>query len=144
MGKALVKNQPAAGWMALAGWNMLALSQVSHQGVTSMWGRASSSVWWLGMWEDISRVWTRCMECDTNAPSQPKELSVPLPNVQYPFQQICMDYFTLEGREYLVTVDRYSGWPSVHQAKVKTSSELIKLLRLHCETFRVPERGPHH
>lgn len=59
--------------------------------------------------------------------------------MQYPFQQICADYFTLEGREYLVIVDRYSRWPGVHLAKDESSKEMINNLKLHCETFGVPE-----
>ena len=84
-------------------------------------------------------VRSQCWRCDTNAPSQPKEPPVPLPRVEYPFQQICSDYFSLEGRQYLVMVDRYSGWPSVHRAKEVNDKELVRLLRNHCETFGVPE-----
>ena len=118
---------------------VLATLHLGHQGVTNMWGRAAASVWWPGLYEDISRVRSRCWRCDSNAPSQPKEPPVLLPTVEYPFQEICSDYFSLEGRHYLVMVDRYSGWPSVHRAKTADESELICLLRSHCETFGVPE-----
>ena len=36
-------------------------------------------------------------------------------------------------------VDWYSGWPSVYRAKDANDRELVRLLRTHCETFRVPE-----
>ena len=90
-------------------------------------GRAASSVWWPGLYEDISKVRSGCWRCDSNAPSQPKEPPVPLPVVEYPFQQVCSDYFSLEGVQYLVMVDRYSGWPSVHQARDANDKELICL-----------------
>ena len=64
---------------------------------------------------------------------------MPLPEVEYPFQQVCSDYFSMEGVQYLVMVDRYSGWPSVHQARDANDKELVRLLRDHCETFGVPE-----
>ncbi|KAH3882331.1 hypothetical protein DPMN_006266 [Dreissena polymorpha] len=32
----------------------------------------------------------------------------------YPFQMICSDYFTINCKEYVVIVDRYSNWPMVH------------------------------
>lgn len=35
---------------------VLATLHSGHQGVTSMWARASTSVWWPGMWDDISWV----------------------------------------------------------------------------------------
>ena len=95
---------------------VLATLHTGHQGITNVWGRASAAVWWPGLYEDISRVRAQCWRCDTNAPSQPKEPPVPLPRVEYPFQQICLDYFSLEGRQYLVTVDQYSGWLSMYKA----------------------------
>merc|ERR1712059_232284 len=104
-----------------------------------MWGQAAAVVWWPGLYEDISRVRAQCWRCDSNAASQPKQPPVPLPRVEYPFQQICSDYFLLEGRQYLVTVDRYSGWPSVHRAREANDKELVRLLRNHCEMFGVPE-----
>ena len=110
-----------------------------HQGVTSMYARSSASVWWPGMYDDVMRIRATCRRCDSNAPSQPKETPMPQPRVEYPFQQICSDYFTCEGRQYLVMVDRYSGWPSVYKAKTADDRELIRLLRRHCETFGAPE-----
>ena len=118
---------------------VLATLHSGHQGVTNMWGRAAAAVWWPGLYEDISRVRTQCWRCDSNAPSQPKEPPVPLPRVDYPFQHICSDYFSLEGRQYLIMVDRYSGWPSVYRAKEANGRKLVKLMRTHCETFGVPE-----
>ena len=119
---------------------VLATLHADHQGVTNMWGRAAAAVWWPGLYEDISRVRAQCWRCNTNdAPSQPKEPPVPLPRVDYPFQQICSDYFSLEGRQYLIMVDQYSGWPSMYTAKDANDRELVRLLRMHCETFGVPE-----
>ena len=99
--------------------------------------------------EDIRTLRAGCRMCDSNTPSQPKEPPVPLPDIQYPFQQIYLDYFTVKARQYSVITDRYSGWPSVYQAKRGNAKELIKFLRIHCETFRAPEvltsdGGPHY
>ena len=111
-----------------------------HQGITSMAARADAAVWWPGLREELAKVRERCLECQTNAPSQPKEPPVDPPNPQYPFQMMCGDYFTLRGREYLVLVDRYSGWPSVHHCKSGlTARHLVRILQKHCETFGVPE-----
>ena len=100
---------------------VLATLHSGHQGVMSMWARASASVWWPGMHDNITRIRAKCWRCDTNTPSQPKEPPVALPVPEYPFQQVCSDYFSLEGRQYLVMVDRYSRWPSVYQAKSEDS-----------------------
>ena len=78
---------------------VLVTLHAGHQGITNMWGRAASAVWWPGLYEDISRIRAQCWRCDSNAPSQPKELPVPLLRMEYQFQQICSDYFSLEGRQ---------------------------------------------
>ena len=52
-----------------------------------------------------------------------------------------MDYFSLDAFSYLVTVDRFSGWPCVYHMKNgnATSNILIKICReLFC-TYGVPE-----
>ena len=40
-----------------------------HQGITSMGLRAKDSVWWPGMFEDLSKVRERCRECITDTPT---------------------------------------------------------------------------
>ena len=31
----------------------------------------------------------------------------------YPFEHICVDYMSLNGRQFGVFMDRYTGWPVV-------------------------------
>ena len=88
-----------------------------------MAARADAAVWWPGLREELAKVRERCLECQTKSPSQLKEPPVDPPNPQYPFQMMCGDYFTLRGREYLVLVDRYSGWPSVHHCTVRVDQQ---------------------
>ena len=109
-----------------------------HQGVTSMTSRAGQSVWWPNMGQDIANVRQRCLVCDRNTPSQPMEPPAKLPDVRYPFQMLCADYFDLKGYGYLVLVDRYSGWPVVHRATKATARELVKAVMEVCLTFGVP------
>ncbi len=118
---------------------VLATLHAGHQGVSSMMARAGHSLWWPGLGAEVERTRDRCLECDRNAPSQQKEPPAPLPDVVYPFQRVCADYFSLKGSGYLVLVDRYSGWPIVHQAKVASTRELLRVLRDLCVTYGVPE-----
>ena len=59
-----------------------------------------------------------------------------------PFEAIAADYFHLEGRYYLVTVDRFSNCPGVYQIKSGTDFAgvpgLIRALREIFGTFGVP------
>ena len=90
----------------------------------------------VGLYENISCIRGMCWKCDSNAPSQSREPPVPFPRFEDPFHQICSDYLSLEGNNYLVVLDPYLGWPSDHKAKTGNDAEI---LREHCETFGVPK-----
>ena len=113
----------------------------AHQGVSSMKRRANASVYWPGLSSAITNRRKNCMRCEEHAPSQPAEPLIQSASPEWPFQQICMDYFSLELYSYLVTVDRFSGWPCVYHMKKgeATAAVLVKICReLFC-TYGVPE-----
>jgi hypothetical protein len=60
-----------------------------------------------------------------------------------PFQAVASDYFQLQGKNYLLTVDRFSNWPDLREATAHTPSAgadgLIKANRELFATFGVPE-----
>ena len=115
----------------------------AHQGTSAMQNRARQCVYWPGISADIVRTRAECLPCNVNAPSNarmpPTEPMIP----QYPFQAIVLDYFELRGTKFLITVDRFSGWP--HLARAKYSHEaagaagLCRTLRFVFATFGVPE-----
>ena len=111
----------------------------SNGGVSSMTSRASSSVWWPGITADIERVRQNCSSCDRVAPSQPAAPPSALPSPDYPFQQICSDFLTYGGHNYLIIVDRFSSWISVYKVPNVGSDQLVKRLRHHFETFGASE-----
>ena len=94
---------------------VLGILHAAHQGVSGMMHRAEQSVFWPGISTDISRVRATCRTCVRNAPSQPAGPPVTPPSPCYPFEMIAADYFHLDGWNYLVMGDRYSGWISVHR-----------------------------
>ena len=89
----------------------------AHQGVGMMLARAAVSVYWPGITSAIRRARERCHACNRNAPSQPRAPPEDISSPEYPFQQLCADYFTYKSRTYLVVVDRYSNWPIVERAQ---------------------------
>ena len=94
----------------------------AHQGVYGMLLRADKSVWWPGMAADVRQVRAQCSTCDEVAPSQPQGMPVEPESPVHPFQSIFADHFSLRGRNYLVIVDRFSGWPSVSFCGASTGS----------------------
>lgn len=111
----------------------------AHQGSTSMGLRAGGSVWWPGISNDLLRLRDTCGRCIKNAPSQPAAPLRATPSPDYPFQQIAMDFFAHGGQNYLVVVDRYSGWPLVSRCSDSSSKELIRKLRGYFCSYGVPE-----
>ena len=65
------------------------------------------------------------------------------PAPEWPFQQVCMDYFFIGDHAYLVIVDRYSGWPSVFHFRPgqTTAPYLLAVLCNHFATFGIPEES---
>ena len=102
----------------------------AHQGVSSMYRRASEVVYWPGMEAAIRNQRYTCSHCNERAPSQPREPYCPSPCPLYPFQQICLDYFEVGHHTYLSCVDRFSGWITInHYSQKATSAKLISTLR---------------
>ena len=113
----------------------------AHQGVTGMTLRAQSGVWWPGITPQIKEIRDKCKICTEYAPSQPSAPPQPLPQPDYPFQQIVTDYFQSSGHHYLVIADRFSGWPTVQFCGGSTGSttKLLACLREYFSLHGIPE-----
>ena len=72
------------------------------------------SVYWPGLNNDIWNMRYTCHTCNEIAPKKQKEPLILTPPSQYPFQQICADYFEITVHHYLMVVDRFSGWLNIY------------------------------
>ena len=112
----------------------------AHQGQTSMSARANQTVYWPGMNSSIRLHRQTCPSCNEIAPSQPNEPTIQSPPPEWPFQQICADYFEQEGHSYLAAVDRFSCWIELfHFPSSSRSDSLITHLRQLFISYGVPE-----
>ena len=113
----------------------------SHQGIESTRRRARQAVYWPGINSDISSTVSACQECQTYLPSQAKEpmISENLPSS--PFVQVATDLFSEAGKSFLVMVDCFSGWPTVHRwTSDPNSGQVIKVLKQWFAQFGIPNR----
>ena len=99
----------------------------AHQGVSCMTSRAESSVYWPGITPAIANLRAQCRSGNERAPSQPHGPPLAAQEPIYLFQCICADYFKYKGCNYMVVLNRYSGWPIVQQSR-DGSSGLVKCL----------------
>ena len=93
------------------------------------------------MSSSISNFRSTCLDCAKHSPSQPAEPIHFSDPPDWPFQQLCMDYFFINSLPYLVIVDRYSGWPCVYFCRSGecTSKHLIQICRDLFANYGVPE-----
>ena len=119
----------------------LEILHAAHQGVKGMQMRADKMVWWPGLAPAIIQMRNQCRICQEIAPSQANLPPVPLRDPDYPFQLICADHFAIEGGQYLVIVDRFSGWPVVEYCgqTVGSAGNLVAALRRYFGSYGVPE-----
>ena len=120
---------------------IMAAIHAAHQGVSGMNNRVAQSVFWPGITNEIINARHTCKTCIREAPSQPAGLPVPPPSPEYPFQLIVCDYFSLQGHNYLVLGDRYSGWLSIHWAGDGEfdGRAMERVFRQYFMTFNIPE-----
>ena len=105
--------------------------------------RAQDSLFWPGMSNDITKARIECRSCNEYAPTQPAMPAATPFIAQSPFQAVASDYCEFGGSHYLVTVDRFTNWPTVSSAKPGTLASgtkgLLSALRSLFATFGIPE-----
>ena len=110
----------------------------AHQGTTTMTARAMTAVYWPGMLHNIERKRAACSSCGRSILSQPSAPPTLIRQPSYPFEQICSDYFSSQRKNFLIIVDRYSGWLSIYSVgKGGNAEKLIERLKTYFLTFGI-------
>jgi transposase InsO family protein len=99
-----------------------------HQGENKCIRRARDVVWWPGMTKDIREMVKTCASCLEHR-RNPKE---PLMGTAVPeraWWRLAMDFFEKDGHMYLVVVDYFSRYISVHEmGESATAEATVKVL----------------
>ena len=113
----------------------------ANQGCSGMNNRIEQAVFWPQITVDVVRRRHECTTCIRDAPSQPAGTPVAPPSPAYPFQLIVADYFSCQGKNYLVVGDRYSGWLSINEAGAGEfdGKAMERVLREQFTNFNIPE-----
>ena len=110
-----------------------------HLGISKCIERAKNSVYWPGYLSQIQDIIEACSACQENMRANIQTTCEPYSIPEYPMQTVSMDIFYLLGKEYLVTVDRYSKWPTCTELKNSMSREIIEILKKQFLDFGRPE-----
>nr|XP_040569667.1 uncharacterized protein K02A2.6-like [Lepeophtheirus salmonis] len=87
---------------------------VSHQGIVKTKQRAKEIIYWPGVDMDIEDMVRKCEECQKLLSSLLMNTQIKGPKMTRPFQAVAVDIFSVTGKNFLVYVDRLSGYPALH------------------------------
>ena len=100
----------------------------AHQGVNGMPAN-TRRLFWPGLGASVRQTRAQCCTCNTIVSSQPREPLMLPADLEFPFQQTVVDFVEINGKNYLVYADRYTGWIEV----ALMPSGKAKMV---CDTFR--------
>jgi len=106
---------------------ILANLHVGHQGVTKCRARARSSVFWLGLSQQIQALVRACEHCQKFARAHLKEPLIPIPIPDRPWSRIAADLCDFNG-VYLVVTDYYSRFIEIYQLTTLTTKGVTNRL----------------
>ncbi|XP_065190961.1 uncharacterized protein K02A2.6-like [Sycon ciliatum] len=106
---------------------VLANLHASHQGLVRTKARARQLVYWPGLTADIDTLVRACSACREFQSSQSAEPPMNDRHPTLPFEFVSADLFSCQGYEFLVYVDRLTGWPCVVRTGRTTSSHDVIL-----------------
>ena len=112
---------------------------MGHFAVDKMSLRAKETVYWSGITDDIKDTYHQCQICTKFARSQQKETlqSVETPHTRW--EQLGLDIFSLQGAQYLLTVDYFSQFPVVRKLQSLHLLSVIKILKEIFTTVGIPK-----
>lgn len=90
--------------------DVLSKLHASHLGQTRTLARARQCVFWPNITNDIRNKIQACEKCATRLASQAKEPMIQETKPEWPFQMAGADLCSYGGQEYLVYVDKLSGY----------------------------------
>ena len=117
----------------------LKVLHMGHCAIEKMRLWATETVYWPEILEDITNTYHQCQICAKFAKSQQKETlqSVETPNTRW--EQLGLDIFSLQGTQYLLTIDYFSQFPVVRKLQSLHSLGVIKTLKEIFTTVGIPK-----
>lgn len=114
------------------------LHDSAHLGIESCLHRARATVYWPNMNSDLKAYIQACPTCAEYRPAQPPEPMTQPAKSSRPWEIVSADIFTLNGKDYLLTVDHYSSFFEVDWLPTLTSKTVITKLKVHFSRYGLP------
>ncbi len=104
---------------------VLFLLHAAHTGVTKTTRTARQFYFWPGMARDINHLVAECDVCQSLRPSNAAAFSTRSMPASFPMDALGTDIFHCGGKDWVVVVDRYSGFHCMCQLHSLTSAAVI-------------------
>ena len=106
---------------------ILEAAHSSHAGISKTRELCRQIYFWPKMADDIKNKINNCELCQKFSPSSPSE-PILQEFADYAFQKISLDLADYEGNQYLILVDRFSGYPFIQKLRSTVTSAIITIL----------------
>lgn len=113
---------------------------VGHFGIEKTKQRARTVVFWPGINADIEALTRACEKCQLLQNSNQKEPILQHETPEGPWQVVSSDFFTLNGRNYIIVVDHYSLYFEVQAMNSSTSQTTINYMKTLFSRYGIPLR----
>ena len=110
-----------------------------HMGIEKSKARARACVYWPNMYSDIENQMKQCAVCNKFSNTKQKEPLLPHPVPVHPWEKVGIDYFILDGKDFLLIVDNFSKYPEVLQMTSKTAQATIAKLKMIFAQHGIPQ-----
>ena len=111
----------------------------SHLGIEGCLRRAREAIYWPNMNADMKDYISKCSVCRSTSDCQQKETMMPHAIPDRPWAKIGVDLFSLNNRDYLITVDYYSNFWEVDNLSSTESISVIRKLKAHFARYGIPD-----
>ena len=109
----------------------------SHCGYGKTLQTASSLHFWPSMKYDIRNIVDNCEACQQLKPSKPFQPLLTT-EAKFPMEQLLVDLMHVKGKNYMVTVDRYTGYIWVELLRSLTTKAVTDVLDKIMRIFGIP------
>ena len=111
-----------------------------HTGIAGSLQRARMSVFWPGLTADIKNYVLTCETCNRlRQTAQQKETLLQHERPDRPWAKVAADLFSIDKRNFLVTVDYWSNYFELDELRDTASKAVIRCLRRHFATHGIPD-----
>lgn len=114
------------------------IAHEGHQGVVKTKALMREKVWYPGMGGQVEEKVLSCMACQMATPTVTREPLKMSPLPEFPFDEISIDFASVDGETLLVVVDDYSRFPIVEIVTTTSAGATIPKLHNIFATFGVP------